>query len=62
MPDSSVKYFNSSQPFVNMPCWYNPHVVATATNQFGRKEYFYENKFGIYLFNKFGKKQYFVKY
>ena len=62
MPSSSVQYFSTQQPFVNMPCWYNPHIIATATNQFGKKEYFYQNNFGIYLTNNFGGKEYFVKY
>ena len=62
MPSSSVQYFSSSQPFVPMPCWYNPNIIATATTKFGKKEYFYENKFGIYKMNKFGNQIYYVKY
>lgn len=62
MPNSTVPYFETEQPFITMPCWYNPNIIATATNKFGRKEYLYENKFGIYREGCNGKKEYFVRY
>ena len=55
MTYSTVPYFKTEQPFITTPCWYNPNIVATATNQFGEKEYFYENKFGIYRARQRGK-------